>query len=233
MLEQGFDRIWLEGPGSSHAPPPHSLAVPSWAGLSFYMVFGLICSIIIAADIYKELYDSDSRLSYGMALWHCFVTSTTVGYGDVSMATPGVRACCRWGRGVRAVALKSPPPSRPDVVGMMFSVRERIREHTRRRASRCGAAQAFAALHILYSVSWLAGLIDKVSDLRKEYALCVKSTVRIPRGTRVARSQALVRSEQATQNEFSRRLQTAQISLCPPAVISPVHQPLHGRSHRR
>ena len=30
-------------------------------------------------------------LPYGLALYHCFVTATTVGYGDVSITTRGGR----------------------------------------------------------------------------------------------------------------------------------------------
>jgi len=59
---------------------------------------------------------SDNTLEYRDALWHCFVTATTVGYGDVGLPTQKMRA--------------------------------------------------WAIVHVLFSVSWLAGLLQRVQAER-------------------------------------------------------------------
>ena len=79
--------------------------------LWFYVVMGFIFSMFWSAYVFTQLQDD---LSYGTALWHCWITATTVGYGDVSLTTEGSR---QW-----------------------------------------------ATVHILWSVSWLAGLITHVKN---------------------------------------------------------------------
>ena len=91
---------------------------PAWKHYSmrmgFFLVFGLLTTQFLSAAIFVAL--SDHTLEYRKALWHCFVTATTVGYGDVALPTQNMRA--------------------------------------------------WACVHVLFSVSWLAGLLQRIQAER-------------------------------------------------------------------
>lgn len=76
--------------------------------LHFYFLWGAICTQLIAAYMFVLL---DPHIDMETALWHCFITAATVGYGDVKL-------------------------------------------HTQ-------VARAWASVHILVSVNWLTGLINR------------------------------------------------------------------------
>jgi hypothetical protein len=58
-------------------------------GVAFYTVFGLILStLFISAAILMSI---EPELDYGNALWHCYITVLTVGYGDVGLTTDSAR----------------------------------------------------------------------------------------------------------------------------------------------
>jgi hypothetical protein len=51
-------------------------------------VIGLVLNIFLAAYIFTRV---ESGLSYADALWHCWITAWTVGYGDISLASNGAK----------------------------------------------------------------------------------------------------------------------------------------------
>jgi voltage-gated potassium channel Kch len=65
---------------------------PAWQfymrGVAFYTVFGLVLSLFISAAILMSI---EPELDYGNALWHCYITVLTVGYGDVGLTTDSAR----------------------------------------------------------------------------------------------------------------------------------------------
>lgn len=101
--------------------PDHDARMPAWKyylrELAFYLVFGFVLCQLFCAWIFTYMQDD---LDFATALWHCWVTATTVGYGDVSLYTD---AALRW-----------------------------------------------ATFHIIISVSWLAGMISKVSTVSEKRA---------------------------------------------------------------
>jgi len=66
---------------------------PAWRfylrGAAFYLLLGLAISLLFSALILMEIEPEID--DYATALWHCWVTSTTVGYGDVGLTTDGAR----------------------------------------------------------------------------------------------------------------------------------------------
>jgi len=66
--------------------------MPAWRfylnGLTFYVLVGTAVTQFLSALIFAHLEDS---LDYGSALWHTWVTATTVGYGDIVMETDAMR----------------------------------------------------------------------------------------------------------------------------------------------
>ena len=65
---------------------------PAWQfymrGVAFYTIFGLVLSLFISAAILMSI---EPELDYGNALWHCYITVLTVGYGDVGLTTDSAR----------------------------------------------------------------------------------------------------------------------------------------------
>ena len=65
---------------------------PAWQfymrGVAFYTIFGLVLSLFISAVILMSI---EPELDYGNALWHCYITVLTVGYGDVGLTTDSAR----------------------------------------------------------------------------------------------------------------------------------------------
>ena len=78
--------------------------------LAFYLLSGVLISQVASAWVLSHL---QPDLNYATALWHCFITASTIGFGDVDTSEQGTRAFC--------------------------------------------------ALHVLFSVSWLAGLVRRIS----------------------------------------------------------------------
>ena len=82
--------------GKDAALPP-----PAWRfyveHIGFYFltgaVFNLLLSALVFTRLQEGLVDDDGAAldDYGFALWHCWVTATTVGYGDYTLATQNVR----------------------------------------------------------------------------------------------------------------------------------------------
>ena len=66
---------------------------PAWrfylGKLGFYLFFGLGTTQFFAAWLFTKL---QPGLSFGEAMWHCYVTSTTVGYGESVIDQPLSRA---------------------------------------------------------------------------------------------------------------------------------------------
>ena len=96
----------------------HQLVQPAWrfyvGRLSFLVCFGVLTTQLLSAFVFTRLIPD---LSYDDALWLCWVTATTVGYGDVPI--PNQRG------------------------------------------------RAFAAFNMLFSVGWLAALIQRVQAARE------------------------------------------------------------------
>jgi len=128
---QEAQRVTRAGKGSQAAAgetadsSPEVKIEPAWQfymrGLAFYTLFGLAFSLFISAAILANI---DPDLGYGDALWHCYITVLTVGYGDIGLTTD--------------------------------------------------SARLFAAVHILFAVSWLSGLLGVVSRLKEERATDLK-----------------------------------------------------------
>ena len=57
-------------------------------GVAFYTAFGLVLSLFISAVILTNI---EPELGYGDALWHCYITVVTVGYGDIGLTTNEAR----------------------------------------------------------------------------------------------------------------------------------------------
>ncbi len=57
-------------------------------GVAFYTAFGLVVSLFISAVILTNI---EPELGYGDALWHCYITVVTVGYGDIGLTTNEAR----------------------------------------------------------------------------------------------------------------------------------------------
>ena len=73
---------------------PTSGIEPAWQfymrGVAFYTVFGLLLSLFISAAILVSV-EPELADSYGYALWHCYITLLTVGYGDIGLTTDSAR----------------------------------------------------------------------------------------------------------------------------------------------
>jgi len=78
----------LDGDGDIDFEEPPNVVRYYAGGFSFW-IFIIMSINLVSAAIYVAI---DSELDYGTALYHCWVTATTVGYGDVSMRTQGARA---------------------------------------------------------------------------------------------------------------------------------------------
>jgi len=87
-VKQGFSgrEVDIDDDGKADfvEPPP---AIVFWLQKVSFSVFILILVQVVSAFGFWAL----DEMSYGDAFYHCFVTATTVGYGDISLTTQGSR----------------------------------------------------------------------------------------------------------------------------------------------
>jgi len=71
---------------------PDGRPLPAWryflSALGFSLVFGVIVFWFVSAWVFTVV---QPGLSLGDAIWHCYITSTTVGYGDVALVNASSR----------------------------------------------------------------------------------------------------------------------------------------------
>jgi len=105
IIGEAFDMMmgWMEGKcvalgrmmgvgwraEQQDAPPPAWLFYTQ--NLAFYLLFGILLLLVISPIVFGQL---QADLVFKVALWHCWVTATTVGYGDVSLVTQEARLWC-------------------------------------------------------------------------------------------------------------------------------------------
>lgn len=78
----------LDGDGEDDFEEPPRAIRYYLGGFSFWIVI-IMLSNVVSAAVYIMV---DPAIGYGNALYHCWVTATTVGYGDIGMNTQGARA---------------------------------------------------------------------------------------------------------------------------------------------
>ena len=154
---EGYD---LDGDGNAnYRVPPHLLVFAASRLLGPFLLVTIVQLVAAALFVRVEGWE------YGTAFYHCCITATTIGYGDISIATElGVSA---GPASSTSAAHRRPAPALPA---------ERCRRPCCTSIHRLSSAtpplvapqRALAFCHIVCSVSVLASLIGEIDVMRDE-----------------------------------------------------------------
>lgn len=130
--------------------------MPAWlyyaTGLAGPFFFGVTFNIFFSAWIFTLTNDADT--DYNDLLWHCWVTATTVGYGDVSLDTNDSRLFASFHILVSVSWLAS-------LIGMVDELKQQRRYNT----------QKDAALNAQLSLELIATLDHGYGDTKKGHGV--------------------------------------------------------------